>query len=51
MRDVVWELAVALHEHPDCGWTKNAERTQEPGICLTAGSRDSYSQQKGEWIR
>lgn len=28
----------------------NTERTQEPGICLTVDNRDSYSQQKGEWI-
>lgn len=51
MGDVAWELAVALDEHLDCGWTENTERTQEPEICLTAGNRDSYSQQKGEWIR
>lgn len=44
--DVVWELAIALDEYLDCGWTENTERTQEPGICLTVGSRDSYSQQK-----
>lgn len=48
---VAWEFAVALDEHLDCGWTKNTERTQEPEICLTVGSRDSYSQQKREWIR
>lgn len=44
--DVAWELAIALDEHLDCGWTEDTERTQEPGICLTVCNRDSYSQQK-----